>query len=236
MRPVHEQSQGPHYPGHALSAELHAAVVRGEQARRGDRSGRRPGGDRQAAAGAAGANAAGGAPQQRQRTSYQEPGLETVGLEIDKILKYRPQEGFSHPLDKRQKVLASGDFNISGRNSNLATEAKSQLDKAKTMPKGNKRSMLEAKAYVSDAIGRAQVLIANNGYSPDKALYKTSANLAKGIRTMAGIAYDDQTQGFVRQVIKDVETFSPSAAKYYNKDFLKAKDLCREEVKDQMAA
>lgn len=182
------------------------------------------------------ANTASSAPQQRQRAPYQDQDFETAALELDKVLKYRPPEGFSKPLDKRQKVLAGGDFNISGRNSNLAMEAKAQLSKAKTMPRGNKQSMLQAKALVRDAIGRAQVLIANNGYAPEKAFYKTSANLAKGIGTMAGIAYDEQTQRFVRETIKDLETISPSAVKYYQKNLTRAKEECREEPKESQAA
>ncbi len=185
-----------------------------------------------AAAGAAGANLASGAPQQRQRTTYKESDLEVTAVELDKVLKFRPPEGFIKPLDKRQKLIAAGEFNMSGRTSNLAMDGKAQLDKARTMPKGNKKSMVEAKAQIKDAVGRAQVLIANNGYAPDRAFYKTSANLSKGIKTMAGIAYDEETQQFVRQTIKDLETVSPSTIKYYQKIFTSAKEACREEVKE----
>ena len=188
------------------------------------------------AASAAGANPASGAPQQRQRTPYKESDLEVTAVELDKDLKFIPPQRFIKPLDKRQKLIAAGEFNMSGKTSNLAMEGKAQLDKARTIPKGTRKSMTEAKAQIKDAVGRAQVLIANSGYSPDRAFYKTSGVLAKGIKTMVATAYDDDSTRFVRELIRDLETVSPSTVKYYQKDFTKAKEACREEAKETQQA
>ena len=173
----------------------------------------------------------------RSRQAYADSDLEAVTTEMDKIIKYKPPEGFGKPLGKKEKILAAGEFNLSGKTSNLSVNAQALLAKAKTSPKGNKRLILEAKASVEDAIGRAQVAIANGGKSPDKAFYANSTKLQKGLETMARVAYDDQTQRFVRDTIKDLEVISPSSFQYYQKKFLAAKELCKaEEPLNNLAA
>ena len=193
-------------------------------------------------AGTPGAKSAEAVPP-RQRKPYADSDCEEVGHESDTLLKYKPQEGFTKPLDKKAKILAGGELNLNGKTSNLSISAQGLKEKAKTKPKGNKKEALDAKAKLKDAFGRAHVAIVSGGgwfggaTPADKAFYKNSKEIIAGLETLARIATNDEESRFVRETIADLEVFSPSSIKYYQKRFNAARELSKpDEIPTAQAA
>lgn len=192
-------------------------------------------------AGAPGAKPA-EAPPERKRDPFQDLDLERIGKEFDKVFKYGSLQGFSRPFGKKEKLNAAGEFDMSGSHSNLVAEADAMKKEAGSEPKGTPtRTLIEAKAGVKGAVGRAQVAMAKSGLfssgtSPDTALYNNSKPIIVALEGLAKIAYDPDTKKFMRTIVDDLKTMSPRTIAYYKKRFDNVEKAAAEKPKPAQAA